>query len=133
MTTRMPSTTRRSLSLVVALLAALALLSAVASTAEAAKPDQILDADVMVVNQLTCVATIDVTLNTRGSMKNDIEVSVVGQGPGFTVQREARRGATLRVKEPLGAPGVYTGTAVSRNPRTGEVVQTVNIGFITCG
>ncbi len=133
MTTRMPSTTRRSLSLVVALLAALALLSAVAATAEAAKPDQILGADVMVVNQLSCVATIDVTLNSRGSMKNDIEVTVVGQGTGFTVQREAKRGAVLRFIEPLGGPGLYTGTAVSRNPRTGAVVQTIDIGFIVCG
>lgn len=132
MTTRMPSTTRRSLSLMVALLAALALVSAVAPGAEAAKPQQILGAEIMSMNHVSCVVTIDARLNSRGPMKNDIEVRVAGQGPGFTVVREAKRGATIRIREALGAPGLYTGTVVSTNPRTGEVSQTVSLGFFTC-
>lgn len=132
MTRHLPSTTRRSLSLVVALLAALAMLSAIAPRAEAAKPQQIVGAEILAMNLLSCEVTIDAHLNTRGSMKNDIEIRVTGQGSGFTVVRDARRGATVRVRGALGAPGLYSGTVVSRNPRTGEVAQTVNLGFFTC-
>jgi hypothetical protein len=133
MTALLQQRTRRSLALALALITAVTLLSVVTPRAEAAKPDQIVGADVMGVNQLTCVARIDVDLNTKGSMKNDIEVTVAGTGPGFAVMREAKRGATLRIEESLGGPGLYTGTVGSRNPRTGEVVQTYDLGFITCG
>ena len=127
------SRARRPLVLATALAAALALMMAIAPRAEAAKPLQILDAQVRVVNQVTCEATIDVMLNRKGSMKNDIRVEVIGTGPGFDVTLEAQRGATLRVIEPLGSTGVFSGFVSSVNPRTGETVQRISLRPIVCG
>jgi hypothetical protein len=126
------SSVRRPLVLAIALLAALAALVVIAPGADAAKPDQIVDAQVRSVNQLTCDVVIDTMLNSRGSMKNDIHVTVFGDG-GFQETHAARRGGTIRVTHALGGPGFYTGQVTSVNPRTGAVGQTVSLGFITCG
>jgi hypothetical protein len=126
------SKARRPLVLAIALTATLALFAAIAPGADATKPDQILDAEVRSVNQATCEVTIDTMLNTRGSMKNDIRVTVFGAG-GFERELPARRGATLRVKEQLGGPGFYSAQVTSVNPRTGETAQTMSLPFIVCG
>ena len=127
------SRARRPLVLATALAAALALMMAVAPGADAAKPNQILDAQVRVVNQVTCEATIDVMLNRKGSMKNDIRVEVVGTGPGFDVTMAADRGATLRVVEPLGSAGVFSGFVYSVHPKSGVTTQRIPLPPIVCG
>ena len=122
---------RRPAILAVALTAALALFGVVAQQADAAKPDQILDAQVRSVNQITCEVTVDVMLNRKGSMQNTIRVSVFGDD-GFTRERAATRGATLRIRGTLGAEGSYTGQAMSVD-RNGEIDQTIPIGPMNCG
>lgn len=131
MRTLASSRARRFIVLAVALTAALALFGIVAPSADAAKPDQILDAQVRSVNQITCEVTIDTVLNRKGSMKNDIRVTVFGDN-GFEQTLTARRGVTLRIQQTLGAPGVFTGQVASVD-RNGEVTQAVPLGSITCG
>lgn len=130
MTAIVRSGVRRPLVIAVALATAMALMLTIAPAADAAKPDQIMGAQVRAVNQVTCDAVIDVTLNRKGSMKNDIRVTVFGPN-GFEQTHPARRGGVVRVEDTLGGPGVYSAQVASVNPRTGAVAQTMSL-FVTC-
>lgn len=122
---------RRAAVLGVALLAIVTMMAVITGKADAAKPDQIVGARYVTMMPGTCDLTIEANLNTKGPMNNDIVFTVFGSG-GFTVTRQADRGATIRATAAVAGPGVYSGQVASVDRRTGAEEQVMALGLVSC-